>query len=333
MSSINRTVLGLISVSLAAACGSSGDTPTPGGASDAAVDTRVTPTVDGSTGSGLGTADTRSATIELDIAPGVETTVCVTVQLQNADAMYITKATGELLPGSHHLIIYRSNATTEAPTPTPCSPFNGLLSGAEVMIGEATKPLAVTTMPDKVGLKIGPKQMLKLEAHYINTTKAPIRAKGTWTIEGVPATTPDMIEANGFFWGTTKLNIPPKSAWDTGVQFQAGLPGTKAFFLVTHQHRFGKKMTVWPSSTRGDTSATPLVEETNWADPAMLALSPHVAFDGTSGFSYKCEYLNDESSEVTFGLSANQEMCFAIGWYYPAAFFDICFDEKCFNRK
>ncbi|HEX4354362.1 MAG TPA: hypothetical protein VHZ95_15640, partial [Polyangiales bacterium] len=56
-----------------------------------------------------------------------ETTVCVTVRMNNDVALMVTHFQAELAPGSHHLIVYKSQATVEQPTAASCSPFSGLL--------------------------------------------------------------------------------------------------------------------------------------------------------------------------------------------------------------
>ena len=292
---------------LAVSCGSTNDavTTTDGGAT---TDTSTSGDT-GTTTTDTGVRSPNSAAITVDILPGEEKTVCIYIRLSNPEPMFITKAIGELLPGSHHLLVYRSEEANENLTPTRCSPFAGLLSGKEILINETARAKSVSDMPKGVGLKIAANQMLKLEAHYINTTKTKVAGKGIISFETIPASTPGMIEANGYFWGTTKLKIPPKTAWDTGVKFQAGLPDTKAFFMTTHQHRFGTKMSLWASKTAGDISTPPLVEEQNWAEPNMFLVEPHFAFDGTSGISWKCEYNNTTDHALGFGL----EMCVAFG--------------------
>ncbi len=316
---------------LVLSCGSTNDATTA--ATDTGTSTADTGMIDSATPEDTGVRSPNSAAITVPVLPGEEKTVCIYIRLSNPEPMFITKAVGELLPGSHHLLVYRSTEANENLNPTRCSPFAGLLSGKEILINETARAKSVMDMPKGVGLKIEANQMLKLEAHYINTTKTTLSGKGIITFDTLPASTPGMIEANGYFWGTTKLKIPPKTTWDTGVKFQAGLAGTKAFFMTTHQHRFGTKMTLWPSTTAMDTSAPPLVEEQNWAEPNMFLVEPHFAFDGTSGISWKCEYNNTSDTEVLFGESAFQEMCFTFGWYYPSKVYDVCLDGICLNRK
>jgi hypothetical protein len=141
-----------------------------------------------------------------------------------------------------------------------------------------------------------------------------------------------MAEANFGFWGTTKITIPPNASFDSGVKFQPAIPGTTGFGVTTHQHRMGTRFRIW-GGKEGDTAAAPVVDENNWAEPRLASLAPPLAFDGSNGLSYQCQWQNSSSETIGFGESALDEMCFLLLYYYPSHGFDICLDGNCFNRK
>src|SRR5262249_35766581 len=62
-------------------------------------------------------------------ASGDERTQCITVRLPNSVGALVRRFRTTLRQGSHHMIVYRSTATEESPTPTPCAGLGGLLSG------------------------------------------------------------------------------------------------------------------------------------------------------------------------------------------------------------
>ena len=270
----------------------------------------------------------------IDLAPGQETTMCITVRLPNKEAIMATRFSATLAPGSHHLIVYRSSRTEESATPVKCEPFGGILGGSEVPIMLVERPDDDVKMPPNVGLKLEANQMVKLEAHYINTSKDPIKGKGTFNVESVPAAqAASMIESDLSFWGSTKITIDPKQTFDTGTLFQPMIAGTKGFATTTHQHRLGTKMSIWYSKAAGDTSAPPVAVNTDWEHPTLFKLDPELQFNGNEGLSYKCEYNNTTDSKIIFGESALQEMCFLWMYYYPSHGFDICFDGHCFGKS
>jgi hypothetical protein len=266
--------------------------------------------------------------------PMDEKTQCIYKRLGNADALTVPHIVATLATGSHHMIVYRSNATTENLTPTDCAPLGGILGGSDVPMVIATRDKADLQFPDNVGIALQPNQMLKIEMHMLDVGKTPLMATGTVSFEGKKS-----ADAVGYqladmaFWGTTQINIPPNGSLDTGPKFQKGIAGTHLFEISTHQHQYGTLMQVWasPSSTQ---IGTQLASDDNWAEPKFTIVNPIFDFDGTSGLTYECQWQNTSGSTVTFGESAaTNEMCFAIGYYYPSHGFDVCFDGKCLANK
>ncbi|APR76576.1 Hypothetical protein A7982_01923 [Minicystis rosea] len=269
------------------------------------------------------------------LAAGQESTVCRTFRLGNDTPLLLRRITAELGTGSHHLILYRSADTQESPTPTACTPFGGILGGGQVPIMIAQSAHAELSWPEGVALRIEAHQMVKLEVHFLNTSASDLEAHAEAELEGVPEEQgKELAKSDISFWGTTKINIPPNGTQDTGVLFQSGIAGTKAFATTTHQHRLGTRFEVWyAASDAADPSDTePLAETTSWADPPLYQLDPELAFDGQNGLKYRCEWKNPTSTTVTFGESALQEMCFFWVYYYPSRGFDVCIDGTCYGR-
>lgn len=269
--------------------------------------------------------------IQLD--PGEETTVCVTLALDNPDPMYVTRITGKLAEGSHHLILYKSSETEEQRAPHRCSPFSGILNGTvPLMIVERREDQLV--FPKGVGLKLDAKQMVRLEAHYINTSTVPLEGHGTMTLDGTPVASvgSDFVEGNLAFWGNTRIHIPPNGKYSTGQAFQSAPKGVKGFAVTTHQHRLGTRMQIWYTPD-GDPISPAIADTTNWAEPPLYQLNPELPFPDGAGLTYQCDWNNTTSSEIGFGESALEEMCFLWMYYYPSQGFDICFDGLCPTRK
>ena len=269
----------------------------------------------------------------IDIAAGEEKTVCILKRLDNAGDIMATRIVADLAPGSHHLIVYRATESAERLTPFACSPFNTLLqknAAPLVMVGKSHLEYA---FPVNVGVPILAGQMLRIEAHYINPGNAPIQGKAKVQIEGLALTAATGFQKADFaFWGTQNIQIPPQGTYATPVTFQAGAPGTKIFAVTTHQHQLGTGVKVWASAGAGDTSKPPIVDEKSWNNPELVTLDPPLAFDGTSGLSYQCNWTNPTTSSVAFGESATQEMCFVGSYYYPSHGFDACIDGQCQGR-
>lgn len=265
------------------------------------------------------------------LAPGEEKTVCVVVPLGNTEDLVVNAAEVSLAQGSHHLIVYRSTAAPTS-TPYPCAPFTGIAIGTDTPLVFANKASASFTFPSGVGQDVPAEAMLKIEAHYINTSPNAIEGKGTLTFHAVPKAKAAPYQPADFaFWGTQKINIPAHSTASTGKQFQTGIAGTHLILITTHQHRLGTNASVWESPSAGQLGPQ-IANDANWSDPALTPLSPHYDFDGTNGLTYQCDWNNTTDTDVHFGESALDEMCFFGGYYYPARGLDLCIDHWCRNR-
>jgi hypothetical protein len=271
----------------------------------------------------------------IKLAAGQEITLCRTFRLGNGAPLLVRRITAELGTGSHHLILYRSADTQESPTPTECAPFGGIIGGGQVPIMIAQSAHDELSWPEGVALPIEAHQMVKLEVHFLNTTASDLEVRAEAKLEGVTEEPgEELAKSDISFWGTTKISIPPNSTQDTGVLFQSGIAGTRAFATTTHQHRLGTRFQVWyAASEAADPSTTePLADTTNWAEPPLYPLDPALSFDGQNGLEYRCEWKNPTSTTVTFGESALQEMCFLWVYYYPSHGFDVCIDGTCYGR-
>ncbi|HLK40421.1 MAG TPA: hypothetical protein VKU41_26900 [Polyangiaceae bacterium] len=259
----------------------------------------------------------------IDVAPGVEKTVCITKRLGNTQDLAISGYTASLAPGSHHLILYTTNDTAENLTPTPCRPFVGLAGGDAVPLVLVNERKLEWKFPSGVAVEVPKNQMLRIEAHYINTSAADLMGLGAVSFQGTPkASAPSYVAADFLFWGTDSIHIPPGATYSTRPTFQAGTAGTHLVSISTHQHSLGTGIKVWASAQAGDMSR-PIANDLDWSNPAWSLLSPTVDFDGTSGLTYQCDWNNTTPWTITFGESALDEMCFVGGYYYPGHGFDL----------
>lgn len=268
------------------------------------------------------------------VQPGTENTQCVVVGLHNAEGAYVRRFRAELGEGSHHMIVYVSNATQEDPTPKDCNSFAGVIKGehpifiAQQAHADLEFPTDETGTP--VGFEIKPSQMVRIEMHYIDATAAPIDVTGKIFLDTVPLST-KVTKSDLAFWGTQQIDIPPNQSFATGVKFQKALDGTKLFALTTHQHQLGTEMLVWYAKDKSDTSHQ-IADGKNWADPPLELFSPSLAFpgpNGETGLTFQCKWNNNTPNQVGFGEGFNDEMCFLWHYYYPSQGFHVCFDNFC----
>ena len=279
----------LVPMSFLVACSSGDATSTAGGSGSGGAGTgtggsNAGPGSGGGSATGGGTPWDPGGTLttyhakfpNVSLPMGGENTQCITFRLDNASPVYVRRFHTTLTPGSHHMILYKSTATTEDTTPTDCQGLGGILTGDHpVFIAQqALADLELPTDTDAnlpVALAMEAHQMVKLELHQFNTTASTIVVSGDIDLNTIPATT-KVTEADLAFWGTQQINIPPHGEFDTGVHFQRGIPSTKSFAVTTHQHHLGTEMRVWFGTGTDANKTQPLADSHSWSDPPLVLL-------------------------------------------------------------
>ncbi len=259
------------------------------------------------------------------MSPGKEVTKCTLKRLDNVDPIFVTGLKTKLAKGSHHLIVYKSDETEEQAEPFDCIPFTeGLIGG--------TFPLIITQMteehlefPNGIAMKLEPNQMIRIEAHFLNYFPEDIVAHADVSFETIKEA--DVVaEANMLFYGTpdfsVKANAVTQTPWNRLSQWE----NTNVFALTGHTHKLGTNVEVYKTSGEDDDGDEiyPLEETFNWAEAPVIQYDPPLSFKKGDGFRYRCTWDNPTNKNVTFGESANAEMCFFWAYYYPSQGYRLC---------
>lgn len=333
MSKYTALSIGLL-IAAATGCGSVTEQPTGttgggnGGAGAGATGTSGSGTA--STGTGSIPGDSYSVEFgPVKVAPGTENTQCVVLRLDNPALLHVGQIHNELSDGSHHLIVYRTNDTTEKLTPFDCQPFADTLKpekGSPLMITQ--KHDEVLKLPKGVAFTLQPKQMVRLEMHYVNfnSVETEIRAKATFT--GIPdADFKD--EADFLFLGNPDIKIPAHSKQTLGPTYlelqKPELAGVNVFGITGHTHQWGTNVSVSLADSKdGPDQVLYDVPDWKWSEPETVYQDPPVVIPAGGGFRFTCEWNNTGNTEVGFGESANDEMCFFWAYYYPSKGAFVC---------
>ncbi|HLL24807.1 MAG TPA: hypothetical protein VK427_21890, partial [Kofleriaceae bacterium] len=206
----------------------------------------------------------------------------------------------------------------------------------------AIAPLMITqkaddllTLPKKVAYTLAPHQMVKIEMHYLNATDAPIDALATVDFY---AADPASIEheANILFIGSPDIDIPAGATAKLHQFFTVpstiDLSASKIFAITGHTHKLGTDVQVRVARSktgpRKDVySPTPF----SWSEPETTVHEPAFSVPQGGGFDFECSYKNTTGQRVTFGESANQEMCFFWAYYYPSQGSKVCVHTEQFG--
>ena len=269
----------------------------------------------------------------IQVTPGQENTQCIVVRLHNAAPIHVGQIHDLLGTASHHMILYKVNDTAEQTTPFNCTPFQNTLNPA------AGNPLIISQRPDDtlalpqgVAYSLDANQMVRLEMHYINANPSQtVTLVTTSTLTTIPAAD-YKYDASFLFIGTSSINLPPNATASTGPQYFA-VPSQFAssnFFAITgHEHHLGTKVQIWSAAGASDPGSQ-IYTSTSWSDPPVTPFTPPMRVPAGGGFKYQCDWNNTTSSSVSFGESANDEMCFFWAYYFPSQGAEVCFSDRGF---
>jgi hypothetical protein len=260
------------------------------------------------------------------VPAGVERTQCVTKRLGNTRELKVGSIHNTLMGVSHHLVVYRVDDAEERPEPYDCQPFEGTLSarkGAPLMITQKHEELL--TLGDGLAFVLEPAQMIRLEMHYINTTEVDAEIEGRSRF--IPIADSRFEHAVGFlFSGTTDLTLPPGEARQVATFIEAPIElyDKKFIGFTGHTHRLGTDVRVEMGKRNGEMKPVYDVDGFSWQEPPTVYHDPPLSLPMDGHFRLACDYVNDTEQQVGFGESANAEMCFFWGYYYPSEGSFVC---------
>jgi hypothetical protein len=231
------------------------------------------------------------------------------------------------------MIVYQVSDTVEQPTPFDCQPFTETLNpakGSPLMISQKKDDLL--TLPDGVAFTLQANQMIRLEMHYINATASTATLTSTSTMM---ETANFQNEAGFLFIGDPDISAPAQMTTTLGPVFTQLDPmySDAHFFAITgHEHKMGTDVTVAVAPNSADTGTMVYnVPSWLWSEPATVMANPPFMVPAGGGFRFTCTWFNSNPAgtpPITFGESANNEMCFFWAYYYPNHGARVCFHTQ-----
>ncbi len=143
------------------------------------------------------------------------------------------------------------------------------------------------------------------EIHYVNTTD---QDKEIYSY--VNAYTIPTSEITDGIWGgqvrDETLDIPAGSQateWSRCVMNE----DVNVLFLASHMHELGINFEIRPFD--GKTTGDMIFSNDDWHDPKITQYDPPLVVPAGTGFEWRCTFDNPTEQDVTYGLTAADEMC------------------------
>lgn len=217
---------------------------------------------------------------------------------------------------SHHFIVFQSASATGTDGSLVSCPIG---SGNWVYATSTPGEIVGMNMPAGVGLPFTAGTQLTLNMHFINTgttTVSPVLKLNVLYGKNIMYKAAAMVSFN------VGINIPAGTTAMPGTQTVTGSctapTGSKFFLMSTHTHKHATAADV--NYVSGGQSMN-IVHSTDWEHPDVGTWDTPNFLTTKAGdsFTYSCAYSNTDPWTVTVGeTAAKNEMCMAIGYFFPA---------------
>jgi hypothetical protein len=243
-----------------------------------------------------------------EVPPYSEVWVCEVYPLPTEDSASVNWIEYQQTEGMHHMTLSTMSLSGVYLEPGlyECDAlFADNMDGQLMFFGAQGDAEGTMHLPDGVAATFPPGIQVIHEMHYVNPTKDPVNLYSrinAWTI-------PSEEVVEGIWGGQVRdenIEIPAEgehSEW-TRCVFNEDVD---VLFLASHTHELGSLFTVslFDGETvgeeiyRNDDLHTPLI--TQYVDPLSLKAG--------EGFEYTCSWDNPRGEPVSYGLTAQDEMC------------------------
>jgi hypothetical protein len=228
--------------------------------------------------------------------------------------------------GSHHFLLYET-AYTSIPTqkddgtpvtlldpsgvfdctsgPTQGWTVTKLVGGSQNGMGES-----MLDFPDGVALKVSPGAVLLMNTHYINTSPAAIQPDVRINLYTIPDAQV-MQEGDVLFLYNAFIKAPAQAMSDARMR----CPIRSDITLTNFQSHMHARGVGYQASIVGE--AMPFYTSSSWENVPVEQFQGGKTLKAGSVIDYQCDYDNPAPNDVYQGPTTKDEMCMAIGSFYP----------------
>jgi hypothetical protein len=209
-----------------------------------------------------------------------------------------------MTPGSHHMLLFFQDNAQNGSLET-CSgvEFHQTAYATQTPNGSSGFPAGVAAIvPASSGFRF--------QSHYINTSRSPITAQVQVKMHlAKPGT---VTSHAGVFFFSNELFLLQPNGQPTDVAENCKIPyNMNVIAASSHMHKHAVNFV----ATDGQQQ---LYTTTEWDEPQPVKFSPAMPLAKGSTVNFRCTFVNNTDSVITFGESADtNEMCIFTGTFYP----------------
>jgi len=252
--------------------------------------------------------------------PTGEREICQAIRLPITKPVDVDRITVRMPQGltmaSHHFAMFLADATA------PNLPLDGPQDdvGCVGAGGSLISPILAfvqrvggdtITFPKGVGVTLSPTQVLLFNSHWVNVGDAPVDVDVAVNFRKARHGSVKK-HAKSFQLGTFAIDVPPHQRGSVTSNWAVPFP-MSLVWASSHSHKHTESVDV--DAIVGGV-AQPLVRTTSYAEPDFSYFTPpDLRLVPGDTIRWTCRYRNDTDVPVTFGVTAEDEMCFAVGFF------------------
>lgn len=245
------------------------------------------------------------------VEPGEEAWTCAVYTSPNGEVANVNRVEFQQTQGMHHLTLSTSLSPDGVGAPEGTYRCEDVYTGAfmedqVMMFGDSGNDSGVLQLPPGVVAMVPAAIPVVHEVHFLNATDAPIELRSVVNVYTIPSE--EVVD--GVWGGSVRdenIHVPAGAVdhveWSRCV-FNRDV---EVHFLAAHQHALGERFTIAPFD--GVAVGDILFENTDWRDPMVTQYDPPLVVPAGQGFEWACHWSNPAEDEVTYGLTAADEMC------------------------
>ncbi len=257
-----------------------------------------------------------------EIEAGSESEKCMFVQAP-AEDLLVQRDEVRFTPGSHHFLLYETSYTavptkkldgTEVDTSGVFDCSTGATNGWAVtkLVGGSQNAdgASILAFPENVAMRVHAGAVLLMNAHYVNASSEPLSPEVRINLHTIPQS---QVTEEGDILFLYNPFIAVGALADSRARMRCGVHRDITLTnFQSHMHRRGA------GYSAGVVGEPAFYENDLWEGVPVLDLGAGKKIAKGSVLDYHCDYKNLEARDVFQGPRSTDEMCMAIGSYYPA---------------
>lgn len=266
---------------------------------------------------------------DITIAPSQEVTYCYYFKTPNTKPIAVNRWVSDMTPGSHHMIFFTGGLDhadgIDMNNECGVNLGNGIGGLQSWVFASQTAHSEQLLPPDDgegkpLAQVIQPNTQAAIQMHYLNQAESPLVAHVKLEAYALPEVA-EYTPTAPYITYNFDISVPPMAKGVTATA-SCDAPAGKFWQMSTHAH----KQAVATEIKDGD---APLFNSTDWEHPGAKLWETAPFYSVQSGkVSWTCTYNNvgdNQNKTVVQGQSAaDNEMCMATGYYFPATRATVC---------